>query len=335
MSPKARVLLVGAGGIGTIAALNLERGGLAEVTCVLRSNYEAVRSRGIEIISCEHGHIKNWRPTAVLNVIPRVCSEDHSTLFDYIVCTTKNIPGVTPSICETIAPAVRPGHTVIVLIQNGLNIEKPFLSRFPQNVILSGVSRCDAHEIAHGVIEQKEDDDLHIAAFHNPLLDQETQQKAAEQFVQIYGAGGKTNVRHEPNWERDRWSKLVYNATLNPICALTGVNTGDLQIAGGALDRLVIPAMQEVVKVSKAVGVELPDDIIETTIRKNPVERKIAPSMQKDMEKGNLLEHENLIGEVVREAQKQGVAIPVLSVLYELCSAIQWRVAKERGMRIA
>lgn len=218
-------------------------------------------------------------------MIPRVCSEDHSTLFDYIVCTTKNIPGVTPSICETIAPAVRPGHTVIVLIQNGLNIEKPFLSRFPQNVILSGVSRCDAHEIAHGVIEQKEDDDLHIAAFHNPLLDQETQQKAAEQFVQIYGAGGKTNVRHEPNWERDRWSKLVYNATLNPICALTGVNTGDLQIAGSALDRLVIPAMQEVVKVSKAVGVELPDDIIETTIRKNPVERKIAPSMQKDMEK--------------------------------------------------
>jgi ketopantoate reductase len=66
MSPKARVLLVGAGGIGTIAALNLERGGLAEVTCVLRSNYEAVRSRGIEIISCEHGHIKNWRPTAGL-----------------------------------------------------------------------------------------------------------------------------------------------------------------------------------------------------------------------------------------------------------------------------
>jgi ketopantoate reductase len=77
----------------------------------------------------------------------------------------------------------------------------------------------------------------------------------------------------------------VYNATLNPICALTGVNTGDLHIAGSALDRLVIPAMQEVVGVSKAVGVELPDDIVETTIRKNPMERKIAPSMQKDMEK--------------------------------------------------
>jgi 2-dehydropantoate 2-reductase len=212
-------------------------------------------------------------------------SNEDSSEFDYIVCTTKNIPYVSPSLCDTIAPAVTPGHTVIVLIQNGLNIERPFLSHFPQNVILSGVSRCDAHEIAHGVIEQKEEDDLHIAAFHNPLLPEDTQRKAGEQFVHIYGAGGKTDVRHEPNWERDRWSKLVYNATLNPICALTGVNTGDLQIAGSALDGLVIPAMQEVVKVSQAVGIELPDDIIETTIRKNPMERKIAPSMQKDMEK--------------------------------------------------
>jgi ketopantoate reductase len=66
MPPKARVLLVGAGGIGTIAAVNLERGGLAEVICVLRSNYEAVVSRGIEIRSCEHGHIESWRPTAGL-----------------------------------------------------------------------------------------------------------------------------------------------------------------------------------------------------------------------------------------------------------------------------
>ncbi|RHZ70176.1 hypothetical protein CDV55_105168 [Aspergillus turcosus] len=334
MPQKARVLLVGAGGIGTIAALNLERGGLAEVTCVLRSNYEAVISRGIEILSCEHGHIENWRPTAVLNAVPHVRTED-SSKFDYIVCTTKNIPDVPPSICETIASAVTPGHTVIVLIQNGLNIEKPFLSRFPQNVILSGVSRCDAHEIAHGVIEQKEEDDLHIGAFRNPLLPEDIQQKTAEQFVHIYGAGGKTNVRHEPNCERDRWSKLVYNATLNPICALTGVNTGDLQIAGSALDHLVVPAMQEVVKVSQAVGIELPEDIIETTIRKNPMERKIAPSMQKDMEKGNLLEHENLIGEVVREAQKRGISTPILSVLYELCSAVQWRVAKERGIKIS
>lgn len=63
MTEKYRVLLVGSGGIGTIAALNIERGGAAQVTSVLRSNYATVVEKGFEIISCEHGHIQNWRPT--------------------------------------------------------------------------------------------------------------------------------------------------------------------------------------------------------------------------------------------------------------------------------
>lgn len=62
-SPKDRVLLIGSGGIGTIAALNLEKGGLAEVTPVLRSNFKVVRSKGFTIRSCQHGDIHNWRPT--------------------------------------------------------------------------------------------------------------------------------------------------------------------------------------------------------------------------------------------------------------------------------
>jgi ketopantoate reductase len=63
MTSKARILLVGSGGIGTIAALNLECGQMAEVSSVLHSNYATVVKNGFEIISCEHGHLKGWRPT--------------------------------------------------------------------------------------------------------------------------------------------------------------------------------------------------------------------------------------------------------------------------------
>lgn len=62
-SPKAKVLVVGSGGIGTIAALNLELGGQVEVSSVLRSNYEIVNTNGFAIRSCEHGEIQNWRPS--------------------------------------------------------------------------------------------------------------------------------------------------------------------------------------------------------------------------------------------------------------------------------
>lgn len=60
---RSNVLLFGSGGVGTIAALNLEKGGLATVTAVLRSNYEAVRQNGFNITSCDHGTLTGWRPS--------------------------------------------------------------------------------------------------------------------------------------------------------------------------------------------------------------------------------------------------------------------------------
>jgi ketopantoate reductase len=63
MTPdKTNVLLVGSGGIGTIAALNLQAGGQASVTCVLRSNFEAVNKHGFKIESVDHGYIESFRP---------------------------------------------------------------------------------------------------------------------------------------------------------------------------------------------------------------------------------------------------------------------------------
>lgn len=58
--------------------------------------------------------------------------------FAYIVVTTKNIQDVT-DMTEIVAPAVTPDST-IVLIQNGIGIEREFFKKFPKNVVLSGVS---------------------------------------------------------------------------------------------------------------------------------------------------------------------------------------------------
>jgi len=61
---KARVLIVGTGGVGTMAAYALEIGGKAHVTAVMRSNFDAVQRQGIRIDSIEHGKgINDWRPS--------------------------------------------------------------------------------------------------------------------------------------------------------------------------------------------------------------------------------------------------------------------------------
>lgn len=63
-TPKARVLIVGMGGVGTMAAYAFESGSLASVTAVLRSNYSIVKEKGFDIDSIEWGRdIKGWKPS--------------------------------------------------------------------------------------------------------------------------------------------------------------------------------------------------------------------------------------------------------------------------------
>ncbi|GME57759.1 putative 2-dehydropantoate 2-reductase family protein [Neofusicoccum parvum] len=328
---KANVLLVGSGGVGTIGALNLEVGGLASVTAVLRSNYDAVVKNGFHIKSCDHGTIESWRPSKVVKSIPDVQKESLQP-FDYIVCTTKNIPDVPPTLADLIAPAVTPGHTTIVLIQNGLNIEKPLFERFPTNAVLSGVSLIGSHEVAHGVIEHDDNDQIILGPFHNPNLDRAAEEKAAKDFVRIYGAGGKTECDFTADVGFSRWRKLVYNACLNSICAITGLDTGRIRLADCGIDYLVRPAMEEIRAAAKAAGHELPADVADTMINMDPLNMYLPPSMLNDLRKGNFIEVENILGEPLKEGQALGVPMPTLKVLYGICKAIQWRTKESRGL---
>lgn len=223
-------------------------------------------------------------PILVLNGIPDVSAEKLPP-YDYIVVVTKNCPDIAPCLTSVVAPALTPGHTVIVLIQNGLNIEKPFFSTFPRNVVLSGVSMIDSHEAAPGHIMHEEADLLHLGAFHNPKLDAGVEQQAARDFVEIYGAAAKTDVRLCEDVAWARWRKLVFNACLNPICAITGLDDARIRLADGVVEGLVRPAMAEIMATARALGHVLPDDIADVMINLDPMDLYLKPSMQCDIEK--------------------------------------------------
>ncbi|KAH8819485.1 2-dehydropantoate 2-reductase family protein [Xylogone sp. PMI_703] len=346
MTAKSNILLVGAGAVGTIGALNIETGGFGSVTAVLRSNYEAVIESGFRIDSIDHGHLTGWRPTKVVNSVPDVVKEN-LTPFDYVVCCTKNCPDIPPSLSSLIEPAVTPGHTVIVLVQNGLNIEKPLFAAFPSNIVLSGISMIDAYEREKGWIMHEFEDQLVIGAWNNPNFDEkgkETELEKAKEFMKIYRGGegegverpkGRPDVRlckshEEVQWYR--WRKLVFNSALNPICAVTGLDDARIRHADGAADGLVRPAMREIVATAAKLGYVLPEDIVETMINMDPIDLYLKPSMLVDAEKGNFLEFENLIGEPLREAERAGVDTPTLRVIYYMCKALQWKTKEARGL---
>ncbi|KAG4434034.1 hypothetical protein IFR05_010488 [Cadophora sp. M221] len=329
---KVNVLLLGGGAVGTIAALNIESGGLGAVTAILRSNFKVVQEEGYVIESVDHGKLKGWRPTRVVNSVPDVVKKSLPP-FDYIVTTTKNLPDIPPSLTSLIAPAVTPGHTIIVMIQNGLNIEKPMFAEFPTNIVLSGVSMIDAHESRLGEILHEEHDTLFLGAFHNPTInDKEREFAEAKRFIEIYNKAGKSTVHFSEDVAFARWRKLVFNAVLNPLCAVLGLDDARIRLAGSAIEGLVRPAMREIVATARKLGHDLPDEIMDTMIHCDPMDLYLKPSMQCDFEKGNYMEYEYLVGEPLREAEKIGVPTPTLKVIYEICKALQWRIMEERGL---
>ncbi|KAF6802898.1 hypothetical protein CSOJ01_11270 [Colletotrichum sojae] len=307
-SHKARVLVVGCGGTGTVAALNLERGGLAQVTAVLGSNYDVLTT------------------SKVLDSVPDTARAAPEQQFDYIVCCTKDIPEDPPWPHDLIAPAVTPGRTVIVLFQNGMKIELPFFEHFPANVILSGVSRFEAYETSLGIVKQKQNGLLCIGAFESSDTNEEKKQAeeaTAKRFVDMYTAGGQTICLYTPNVNYSRWKQLLYDASFSPICAMEEKTLAQVLSKPQIMEVLVLPSMREVMRVALADGCFLPETLVQQTVDLYPVDRKIKPNMLLDVQNGNLIEYENTLGAVMRLGKLHSVATPVISDLYQKCREYQ------------
>jgi len=259
--------------------------------------------------------------------------------FDFIICTTKNIPDAPPILADLIRPAVTPNRSIIVLVQNGLNIEKPILEAFPSNICLSGVSLCGANEPNSGHITQDDPDRLYIGAFDNPNIEKQAQANAAHDFVKLYSASGKAKCWYEPDVLFVRWRKLMYNAVWNPICALTDLDTTRLRLGSEATDPtsplnlLVIPAMNEIRAAALAAAkVKLDESLVQSMIDCDPIEIFCQPSMMQDVRKKRFIEYENILGEALKEGEAAGASMPTIKVLYGMCKAVQWRTREAQGL---
>ena len=281
---KARVLLVGGGGVGAMACYALESGRRAEVTVVLRSNFEAVQRNGFQIDSIEHGNgITGFRTTHIVNRVPNVVQEGLQP-YNYIIVSTKNIPDVRPNVLDVIEPAIT-SEATIVLLQNGLNIEKPIIERYPSNVVLSGVSIISASEPSHGVIKHEFTDSAKIGVFPAVKGDREMSETRARRLVDIYNACGKVNWEYDDDVAFTRWRKLMYNASYNSVSAILGMGVVRMRMTQHIIDELIRPAMLEIRAAAKAAGIDLPDGLEDFLICLDPTDEDFLPSMGQDAAK--------------------------------------------------
>lgn len=233
---------------------------------------------------------------------------------------------------EVIAPAVTSGSTNIVLLQNGLNIERPFIKAFPTNPVLSGITVIGASEKPSGTIKHDNYDISYIGPFDNPNIDSELSRAAARAFVDMYDACPAVKCTYDNDVQFSRWRKLLYNASFNTVSTILRMDVSTMRASEHVVDDLIRPLMLEIVAAAAAKGVVLPLEEVEKIITVDLYESFFVPSMCQDILKGNFTEFENIVGEPLREAEALGVPTPTLRVVYGMLKGLQFQTKKAKGL---
>jgi 2-dehydropantoate 2-reductase len=313
MSPS--ILVVGAGAIGALFGSALARQG-ARVSVVCRSDYDAVRRGGYRIQSHLLGEYR-FQPHQVFKEVSE-CTEPP----DYLMLTVKVLPQLDR--VALIRPAVGP-NTVILLIQNGIDIEQEIAHAFPSNELLSSVAYIGVGRVGPGEIRhQPSADTLTLGRYPQGLT------PAARSIGAMIEASG-LKCRLTEDISSARWHKAVWNAVFNPLSVAGGVLDTATMLGTPEAREFVRVAMQEICAVAAAAGHPQPPRLIDQMITQTQAMPAYKTSMALDYENGRPLEIEAILGNVVRVGRNKGVAIPVLETLYTITKMVENQQA--RGAR--
>ena len=127
-----------------------------------------------------------------------------------------------------------------------------------------------------------------------------------------------------PDLRPAQWSKLIFNATVNSVAALTGLRHDHHfadEVEPSDLGHLVHDLVDEGKAVAAAAGVELYEDPWEMNVHATRRGSAHYPSMLEDVEAHRATEIDLITGSLVREAERHGVPVPLHTALYRLVKA--------------
>jgi 2-dehydropantoate 2-reductase len=297
-----RVCIVGAGSIGSLFAAHLAT--VTEVFVLTRrtDHARALNERGLRVTG---RHDFTARVTAAAD--PRAVPD-----FDLGIVATK-ATGVEPA-AEALAG--RFDTATLMTVQNGLGAEEivrahgdwPLISAV---TFMSGTKHSDTH------VEYILDTPTWLGPYGGTPF--ASVQGIAQLLVD---AGLKAEAL--PDLLPAQWSKLIFNATVNGVAALTGLpHDGHFAAEDDPADlgHLVHRLVDEGKRIAAAAGVQLRDDPWEMNVLATKRGSAHYPSMLEDVDAHRPTEVELINGALVREAERCGVEAPLQTALYRLVKA--------------
>lgn len=197
-------------------------------------------------------------------------------------------------------------RTRVAVLQNGVDhIErvKPLVPR--ETVIVPVVIQLPAEKVAPGVIEQSRSGML-----FTPDSD------AGRDFGALF-EGGRIVVETSADFLSQSWWKLLSNAAIGGICALTLQPNRAVGESGAR--ELALALMREIVEVGRAEGARLPDDAPEKVLRRI---LSAAPdhwsSISVDRREGRAMEWEVRNAVVSKRGRRHGIETPLNDAIVAL-----------------
>jgi 2-dehydropantoate 2-reductase len=298
-----KVVVAGAGSIGSLLGAHLAR--VADVTVLTRreEHAAALREQGLRV-SGRSDFTTSLDATADTSALPT------DAALAILACKSTDLEPLAARLEGALPDAT------VMTIQNGLGAEEivaahgewPLLSAV---TFMSGTRHGDAH------VEYVLDTATWIGPYRG------TTEADARRVAELIVAGG-LKAEAFPDLRPAQWSKLVFNATVNGVAALTGL-PHDFHFAQtdglSDLGHLVRDLINEGKAVAAAAGVELHDDPWEMNVLATQRGHRHFPSMLEDVEARRPTEVELINGALVREAEQHGVEVPLQTALYRLVKA--------------
>lgn len=231
-----RIAVVGVGAIGGVLAADLADLGRHELTLCVRT--------GFDRLVVERPGGKSEVDAAILT------QPGLSDRADWVLLATKahQTESAGPWLEALCGPATR-----VAVLQNGVDhIERvrPWLDSSSQ--VVPVVVHLPAEKTAPGRVVQGRDG-LLIVPDH----------EAGRAFARLF-EHARTTVKASDDFVTQLWWKLVSNAALGGVCALTLRENG--VVADPEVRSVVLSLMREVVEVGRAAGADLPDDAPEKAL---------------------------------------------------------------------
>lgn len=227
---------------------------------------------------------------------------------DLVLVFTKTFH--TQSALEGIAAAIGPA-THLLSLQNGLGNDRRLAGFVSDDRVMVGASMLPSDLVGPGRIRSHGEgySKLYPAFGGDPAF----AGKAAEMLT----AGGLETVL-DPDIHKVIWSKAIFNATMNPLCALTRRTPGFLG-ANPESRAAIKAAVAEGIAAAHATGVMVDGqpiyDLTEVSMTDHADHE---PSMLQDLHAGRRTEVDAINGAIVTAAKEAGVEAPVLETLWQL-----------------